>query len=116
MDYKERISKALSISTDTKLFEMGKCASEKAPAIFKRCFPGRKAVILADKNTWAALGEQVFRLFKATDIQIEKYIIEKDEFHAEWQYVEMADLVIEGKYDEAKVVEKDGNHKESDAE
>ena len=116
MDYKERISKALSISTDTKLFEMGKCASEKAPAIFKQCFPGRKAVILADKNTWAALGEQVFRLFKATDIQIEKYIIEKDEFHAEWQYVEMADLVIEGKYDEAKVVEKDGNHKESDAE
>lgn len=53
MDYKERISKALSISTDTKLFEMGKCASEKAPAIFKQCFPGRKAVILADKNTWA---------------------------------------------------------------
>ena len=58
MNSKERIAKALSISTDTKVFEMGQGVSERTPEIFKEYFPGRKAVILADVHTWPILGER----------------------------------------------------------
>ena len=54
MTSKERIDFALSISTDTKLYLMGSGEYVKAPAAFRRFFPGRKAVILADVHTWPA--------------------------------------------------------------
>ena len=63
MDSKERIAKALSISTDTKVFEMGQGVAEGTPDVFKKCFPGRKAVVLADVHTWPVLGERIYGLF-----------------------------------------------------
>ena len=91
MDSKERIAKALQIATDTKVFEMAPGASEMAPDIFKKLFPGRKAVIVADINTWPALGEKVYGMFLSAGIKTDKYIIDKKEFHAEWKYIEMVD-------------------------
>ncbi len=95
MTSKERIAYALSISTDTKVFEMGRGASEKAPAVFKQCFPGRKALIVADVHTWPALGEKVFELFREAGIPVEKHIIQEEEFHAEWKYVELVDSLLD---------------------
>jgi glycerol-1-phosphate dehydrogenase [NAD(P)+] len=83
MTSKERIEKALSISTDTKVFEMGNGVSSMAPEVFKNCFPGRKAVIVADMNTWAVLGEAVYGYMTQAGIPTDKYIIEKEEFHAD---------------------------------
>ena len=85
----------MSISTDTKLFEMGRGASEKAPEVFKQFFPGRKALILADVHTWPALGEKVFGLFEAAGIPVVRHIIMEEEFHAEWKYVEMVDALLD---------------------
>ena len=116
MDSKERIEKALSISTDTKVFEMGQGIYGKASGTFKEFFPGRKAVVVADINTWPVLGERVFEDFKAAGIPVDKYIIEKEEFHADWKYVEMTDLVVEGRYDEAKAVENDPDYVDTDPE
>ena len=48
MDSKERIAKALSISTDTKVFEMGQGVYKKASKVFVESFPGRKAIIVAE--------------------------------------------------------------------
>ena len=59
MGSKERIAKALAVSTDTKFFEMGQGAAALAPEVFSRFFPGRRAVIVADLNTWRVLGEKV---------------------------------------------------------
>jgi len=115
MDSKARIEKALEIATDTKVFEMGRGASEMAPKVFRKYFPGRKAVVVADVNTWPVLGEKVYGLFCADGIPVEKYIIDKKEFHAEWKYVEMVDKVIEGDFAAAKVIENDENHVEADA-
>ena len=114
--FQERIAYALSISTDTRVFEMGRGFASKTPVIFKNCFPGRKAMIVADIHTWPVLGEKVFGLLTDAGVPTEKYIIEKEEFHAEWKYVEMVDLLVEGKLAEAKVIEQDNNHIEADAE
>lgn len=116
MDSKERISKALALATDTKVFEMGCGVSSMAPAVFKEWFPGRTAVIVADVNTWPVLGEKVFGLFQAEGIETKKYIIDKKEFHAEWKYVEMLDCILDGDFETAKAIEDDPDHVEADAE
>lgn len=116
MNSKERIAKALSISTDTKVFEMGQGVSARTPEIFNEYFPGRKAVILADIHTWPILGERICALFKDAGIETESYIIDKEVFHAEWKYVEMTDLVVEGDYAAAKVIEDSTEHVEAEPE
>ncbi len=98
MDSKQRIANALKVATDTKLFEMGRGASSLAPEVFKEYFPGRKAKIIADIHTWPALGEKVYGLFVNAGIPTEKFIIMEEEFHAEWEYVEMVDKELDGGY------------------
>ncbi len=95
MTSQERIAFALSVATDTRLFEMGRSASAQAPAVFKQFFPGRKALIVADVHTWPALGEKVYQLFQADGIPTGCHIIEEEEFHAEWQYVERVDALLD---------------------
>ena len=116
MDSKERIAKALAVSTDTVVFEMGRGEYAKTPEVFTRCFPGRKAVVVADVNTWPVLGEAVYNCLNAAGIPADKYIIDKKEFHAEWKYVEMTDKIIEGDYAAAKALEDSTEHVESDPE
>ena len=105
MGSKERIAKALAISTDTKVFEMSKGASALVPEVFKNCFPGRKAAIVSDINTVPVLCEKVYEALQQAGIPVEKYIIDKQEFHADWKYVEMVDRVIEGDFAAAKATE-----------
>ncbi len=115
MEAKERIANSLKFATDTKVFEMGQGVSALAPKVFAQLFPGRKGVIVADVNTWPALGEKVEALFAAAGNPVEKYIIDKQEFHAEWKYVEMVDKIVEGDFAAAKAIENDDNHVEADA-
>ncbi len=115
MGSKERIARALAVSTDTKVFEMGQGTAVMAPEVFKQCFPGRKAVVVADTNTWAVLGEKVAALFVEAGIPTDTYIIEKQEFHADWKYVEMVDMIVKGDYAAAKAIENNAEHQESDA-
>ena len=112
----ERISKALEIATDTKVFEMGPGASAVAPEVFGNLFPGRKAVVIADVNTWPVLGEKVFKLFRSAGIPVSEYVIDKKEFHAEWKYVEMLDAILDGDTAKARTIENDPQHVEADAE
>ena len=114
MNSEKRIAKALAISTDTKAFEMGQGIYEKASEVFKKYFPGRKAVIVADVNTWPVLGEKVYTNFVASGIPTDKYIIEKEEFHADWKYVEMTDLIAEGQYEQAKALENAKDYEDTD--
>lgn len=116
MRREERIRFALSIATDTKEFIMGEGVSEKAPSIFRQHFPGRKALILSDVHTWPALGEKLYGLFRKEGIPVEKYIIDKEEFHADWRYVEMTDHLAEGRFEKAREVENDPYYKEGSPE
>ncbi len=114
MDSKARIARALENATDTKAFEMGRGVYASAVNVYNNFFEGRKAVVVADINTWAVLGEKVYNCFVKAGIVTEKYIIDKQEFHADWKYVEMMDHIIEGDFKGAKLIEEDTEHIEKD--
>ena len=115
MDSKQRISRGLAVATDTKLFEMGAGAYRLTPNVFREFFPGRKAVVVTDINSWAVLGEAVYACLRDAGIPVSKYVIDRREFHAEWKYIEMVDKVLEGNFEAAKRIENDENHVEADA-
>jgi len=92
---KSRIEKALSIATDTKVFEMGPNILGNVPTIFKKYFPEREAVVIADCNTWEVAGEKVWDAFEESGVKHTKFIIPDRKFHAEWQYIEMVDALLD---------------------
>ena len=93
---------------------MGQGVYTQASKLFAQYFPGRKAVIVADINTWPVLGQKVYENFAASGIPTDKYIIEKEEFHADWKYVEMTDLIAEGQYEQAKSLENAKDYEDTD--
>ena len=103
MTSEERIRHALSICTDTKVFEMGRGAYRMAADVFKRFFPGRKALIIADIHTWPILGKKVYDLFCSSGIPAGRHVIMEEEFHAEWKYVQMVDGLLDADPDSVLV-------------
>ena len=49
-------------------------------------FPGKKALIVADGNTWGAAGEKVWSYFKGAGIECRKHLFGMEEFHADSIY------------------------------
>ena len=95
MNSEERIAKALAVSTDTRAFELGRNNLNKAPELFQRFFEGRKALIVADNNTWRVAGEAVYGFFKAAGVPVERFLFEEEEFHADWDHIEQLDAAID---------------------
>lgn len=95
MTSEERIAAALKVATDTKAFELGQGILGRVPALFNEYFPDRKAVLVADKNTWRVAGAQVFEALQAAGIPTEKFLFEEDEFHADWDHIELLDKVLD---------------------
>ena len=95
MNNMQCILDALKIATDTKAFELGEGILHRAPALFREYFPDRKAVIIADNNTWKAAGEAVYGYMQEAGVACERFLIEEEEFHADWPYVEMLDEVLD---------------------
>lgn len=91
----DRIEKALAIATDTKCFEMGSGILKIVPELFERYFPGRKALIVSDCNTWKAAGAKLWEAFEASAVEHESFMFPDEHFHAEWKYVEMLDKVLD---------------------
>lgn len=58
------IETALERARDTKALEFGVGAMEKVPAMFNKLFPGKTAIVVADKNTYAVAGEAVYGYLK----------------------------------------------------
>jgi len=95
MTSEERIAAALKVATDTKAFELGQGILGRVPALFNDYFPGRKAVLVADKNTWRVAGAEVFEALQAAGVPTEKFLFEEDEFHADWDHIELLDKVLD---------------------
>jgi glycerol-1-phosphate dehydrogenase [NAD(P)+] len=64
--------------------------------LFNEYFPGRKAVVVADKNTWRVAGEAVYEALEKAGIPTENYLFLEDEFHADWDHIETLDRVLDG--------------------
>ena len=95
MTSEERIAAALKVATDTKAFELGQGILGRVPVLFKEYFPGREAVVVADKNTWRVAGAEVFEVLAAAGIPTGKYLFKEDEFHADWDHIEELDRVLD---------------------
>ena len=91
---KEYLNKALSLATDTKVFEMADGALERVPEVFRENFPGRKAIVIADCNTWKAAGEEVYSRMLKSGVDTSRFLIPDEHFHAEWPYVEMVEAQV----------------------
>ena len=95
MTSEERIAAALKVATDTKAFELGQGILGRVPVLFKEYFPGREAVVVADKNTWRVAGAEVFEYLTAAGIPTGKHLFKEDEFHADWDHIEELDRVLD---------------------
>lgn len=95
MNSQERIAAALKVSTDTKAFELGRGNLGMVPVLFNRYFAGRTAIVVADNNTWRVAGAEVFEALSNAGIPVEKFLFTEDEFHADWDHIEILDKVLD---------------------
>ena len=91
MNNEELIRKGLEIATQTKSYVIGKNILGQVPEVYNKHFSGKKALVVADDNTWKAAGEEVYNHMIAAGIDTETFLFPDKEFHAEWKYVEMLD-------------------------
>ena len=94
MTIKQRMDKALEMAGQTKGAEISQGALKSTPVLFKKFFPGQKAVVITDHFVWTAAGEAVYNIMNAEGVECEKFVIPDKSFHAEWKYVEMIEEVM----------------------
>ncbi len=86
---------ALERARDTKALEFGAGAMEKVPAMFSKLFPGKKAVVVADNNTYKVAGEAVDGYLRDAGIETESpFIFTDPELYAEWSYIEQLEAFL----------------------
>lgn len=91
-----KIESALSRTTDTKALVIGPDTLTQTAEMFRTLFPGSRALIIADRNTWRVAGEAVHRALSEAGIaQDEPHIFTDPALYAEWSYVEELDRVLE---------------------
>ncbi len=90
-----RVEKALSRATDTKMLKIGEGVLPKVAHVFETMFPGCEAVVIADRTTFALAGKAVVELLDAAGIkQHAPYLFDEAGLYAEWSYVEQLDRFL----------------------
>lgn len=95
MDTKKVIEEALNVSNTLKALEFGQDILDRVPGLFTKFFPGRKAIVVADRNTWRVAGEKVFYELGKAGVPATTCMIYDENFHAEWKYVQLLDKVLD---------------------
>jgi glycerol-1-phosphate dehydrogenase [NAD(P)+] len=61
----------------------------RVPELFREQFPGKKAIVIADVNTWRVAGKDAFELLKTAGIaQDDAFIYADPELYAAYEYVD----------------------------
>ena len=82
------IEESLKHTTDTRDCVIAPGAVVRTGEMFRRLFPGQKAVIVADVNTWRVAGEDVSRSLAEAGVAEERpFVFTDPELFAEWAYV-----------------------------
>ena len=85
----DRLNTALERARDTKALIIGNGVVSRTAEMFKQLFPGRKAIVIADGNTWEVAGQDAQKsLDDAGVISYEAFVFEREDFYAEWKHVE----------------------------
>lgn len=85
----KRLQKHLKSASDTEAVMIGFNILDEVVKLFEQCFPGKKAVVIADRNTYQAAGEQVkYCLSKSKYELMDTYIFEDSHVAAHYSNVE----------------------------
>lgn len=92
----DRVEKALAAASETKALMIGSGVIDRVANLFKEQFPGKAAVVIADRNTYAVAGKRVCSQFEMAGIeQKEPYILTDPALHAEFKFVEELESFVE---------------------
>lgn len=84
-----KIEQALRHTTDTKRLMSGPGCVRSSAGMFQDLFPGKKAIIVADRNTWEVAGKDVLLSLQEAGVpHDEPFIFTDPDLYAEWTYVE----------------------------
>lgn len=90
------IQKALERTTDTKYCVIERNAVARTGEVFAQAFPGKRAIIVADKNTWEVAGKAAHASLQEAAVgQDSPFIFDDNHFYAEWQFVERLQAHLE---------------------
>ena len=93
----KKIEKAIERARDTKALIIGRGTLSRTAEMFNTLFPGQKAIIVADENTWEVAGKEVQK--SLDDCGIESYdpfVFKSKDFYAEWQHIESLEQHMQG--------------------
>lgn len=84
-----KVEQALKAADETKALRVGYKNIEEAADLFKEQFPGCKAVVVADVNTYEVAGKIVIESLKKAGVeQVEPFIFQNKDLYAEYSYVQ----------------------------
>lgn len=90
-----KVESALQRTTDTKALVIGIGTLPQTAEMFNRLFPGCRAVVVADSNTWRVAGKEVHGILAAAGIaQDEPHVFTDPRLYAEWAFVEELDDML----------------------
>ncbi len=91
-----KIERALQRTTDTKDLFIGSGVVARTAEMFLKLFPGQKAIIIADTNTWEVAGKAVLQSLEAASVPYEQsFILDDPDLYAEWKFVEQLKAKLE---------------------
>ena len=92
----DKIEQALQRARDTKSLIIGRGVVCRTSEMFVSLFPGQKAVVVADENTWEVAGRNAQDSLDEAGVVTEKpYIFPAEDFYAEWQHIESLKSYLE---------------------
>lgn len=93
--YQNLLDSALRAASDTKHLVIGRNNAAEAARVFAECFPGKRAIIVADTRTFAVCGQAVQHAFEAAGIASDTpHIFDDPAIYAEFKYVDELDAKL----------------------
>jgi len=86
----DRIEQALRAARHTRAFRLGKGVLSEVPTVFSSLFPGARAALVADQNTWRAAGRDVYGAFREQGVDVSTPHVFETPPHADLAAVEEA--------------------------
>src|SRR5512137_2430181 len=89
------LAEALAAASETRCLEIGAGVNASVPAVFRKQFGERPAVLVADPNTLRAAGEAVAEAFRASgQAMLPPFIFRQPDLYAEYRYVEELEAAL----------------------
>ena len=87
---------ALERARDTKALIIGSGVVCRTAEMFTQLFPGKKAIIVADENTWEVAGKDAQKSLDEAGVEsVDAYVFNSKDFYAEWKHIESLKAVLE---------------------